>query len=98
MDAAEAWLQTNDPSYLRSRQAWKNIDSETGDCETPPQEIPAGDGGDLELLVAYEHGRYVESVPHVSCGRCGLEFVPQTAWHRYCSEACKKQAKRRRAA
>jgi hypothetical protein len=87
MDAAEAWLRENDPDYKVRSKAW--------DTDTPGQEILWGDGSDLELLTnaGYE---YVTPANRRACERCGDVFTPRTSWHRFCSEACKKQAKRRR--
>lgn len=95
MDAAETWLQEHDPVYLKSRQDWKHL-NEDGEYETPAQEVPWGDANDLEDAVAMGIGRYVEAVPFVGCAMCGLDFKPQTPWHRYCSEACQQREAKRR--
>lgn len=96
MDDAERWLQDNDPNYSTSVSRWKNVKS--GIYRIPRQEIPWGNAQDLAELVDARGGDYVESVPRRACERCHFLFVPQTPWHRFCSRACKHQARRRRGA
>lgn len=95
MDPAEAWLQTHDLAYLKTRQGWKHL-NEDGEYETPWQEIPAGLGRELEGLIVTGEGRYVETPDWRTCESCGEEFVASDEDRLYCSSRCKEREKKRR--
>lgn len=52
-DEAEAWLQQNDPSYLASRQGWKQLTGR-GTYVRPQEESPEATADDVVLLGALD--------------------------------------------
>lgn len=90
----EAWLAENDDSYEESAKSWRHSDGK--DCDPPGQEVPTGGDGDLEVLVEEGAGQWLQRPQRKPCSNCTYLFSPNTPWQRFCREACKKQAKRKR--
>lgn len=95
MDAAEAWLQANDPDYPESRKAWRDINDD-GEYVAPAQEIPWGSAADIARLLDTGTGRSVTPASARHCKRCDQPFIAQTSWHAYCSTECWEAARPKR--
>lgn len=95
MDAAEKWLNANDPSYALSARAWKHID-ENGEYRTPREELPVGGLQEISTLVdagAKPVGNTTAALDR-ACVRCNQTFVPWDGDQKYCGDLCRAAARR----
>jgi len=85
-DAAEDWLQANDPDYVTSRAAWPHL--RDGSYDRPWSEVLWDDPSREPEGELTSEARL--------CDSCKHPFAPTLARHKFCSSACRQAAYRRR--
>jgi len=97
VDSAEQWLLEYDPEYAVTSRGWKHVIG--GTYELPREEdVARSEHVSVEKLL--ESGaRAVHGVPTRACDGCGIDFEAERRdgnRQRFCSNACKQKAYRRR--